>query len=93
MNVGEKWVRVICDGNARHIQVINPATGERIPGIINVKFSLCNEDGRLKQPARVTLELYARVDVVGALEVLPKEWPIDDGRAAEFPDDVKQVKE
>lgn len=88
MDASDRFVRVICDGNPRHVKVINPVTGEKIPGVCNVKFELRPEN----EPTRVTLELYARVDVVGALDVLPKEWPGDDGRATEFPDDLKKVE-
>lgn len=84
MGQGDRFVRVVCDGNGRHLKVINPVTGEQIPGVCNVKFDLKGEDGKLLQPARVTIELYARVDVVAALEVLPKEWPLNDGRKAEL---------
>jgi len=87
MDATERLVRVISDGDPRRTKVINPATGEEIPGVYSIKFEIRAED----RTARVTLELYAQVDVVAALDVLPKECPFDDGRAAEFPDDLKKV--
>ena len=89
----ERFVRIESEGGTRKLRVVDPATGAAIPGVCNVTLRTQSDDGELLLFPEATIELYARVDVIAALKVLPKEWPLDDGRATEFPDDLQKVEE
>ena len=70
----KKYVQIVSDVEKRSVKVLNPETGEPIPGVISVKWECGGPDGK-NVLNLATIQLYAKVDVKAALDVLPEAWP------------------
>lgn len=71
----DKYVRIVSDSITRRMKVINPATGEALPGVCEVTIKTKDDAGNFLPVPIAEVKMYARVDVVAALEVVPVEWP------------------
>lgn len=87
----ERYVRVESESTTRKMRVVDPATGAAIPGVCNMTIHIRDHDGKLLPVPKAVIELYCRVDVVAALEALPKEWP-GKGAADGMPEEITNVR-
>jgi hypothetical protein len=75
----DRFVKIESDESTGRLRVIDPRTGNTIPGVYSVTVRTHDNSGKLLALPMATIELYARIDVVAALAVLPKKWPAENG--------------